>query len=64
VFGPGRVEEEGLIMAFVPVDNIKALFTEYREGGVCIVQPLIKQAWGGSDFLVQDLDGNRIAFVQ
>lgn len=64
VFGPGRVEEEGLIMAFVPVDNIKALYAECQANGVPISQPLIKQAWGGTDFHVQDPDGNRIAFVR
>jgi catechol 2,3-dioxygenase-like lactoylglutathione lyase family enzyme len=64
VFGPGRVEEEGLIMAFVPVDNLKALFAEFQAKGVPIVQAPTKQAWGGTDFHVQDLDGNRICFVQ
>lgn len=64
VFGPGRVEEEGLIMAFVRVDNVKALFAECQAKAVTLAQPLTKQAWGGTDFLVQDPDGNRIAFVQ
>ena len=63
VFGPGRVEDEGLIMAFVPVDNLKALYTEYRAKGVRFSQELTKQAWGGTDFYVSDPDGNRIAFV-
>jgi catechol 2,3-dioxygenase-like lactoylglutathione lyase family enzyme len=65
VFDPGRVEEEGgLIMAFAPVDNIQALYAECQAKGVPLAQPLTKQAWGGTDFLVIDPDGNRIAFVQ
>lgn len=51
-------------MAFVPVDNLRALFAEYQERGVRVVRPPTKQAWGGTDFHVQDPDGNRIAFVQ
>lgn len=63
VFGPGRVEEEGLIMAFISVDNVKALFAEYSAKGVPFCQSLTKQAWGGTDFHVRDPDGNHIAFV-
>lgn len=63
VFGPGRVDEEGLIMAFLPVENIRALYSEFIAGGVPFEQKLTKQAWGGSDFHVRDPDGNIIAFV-
>jgi catechol 2,3-dioxygenase-like lactoylglutathione lyase family enzyme len=64
VFGPGRVEEEDLIMAFVPIDNLRALYAEYRAKGVEFSQEATKQAWGGTDFHVRDPDGNRIAFVE
>lgn len=63
VFGPGRVVEEGLIMAYVPVGNLSALVTEYQAKGVEFSQAPTKQAWGGVDFHVRDPDGNRIAFV-
>ena len=63
VFGPGLVEGEGLIMAYVPVDNAKALFAEYEARGVAFSQRPTIQAWGGVDFHVLDPDGNRIAFV-
>ena len=63
VFGPGRVEAEGLIMAFLPVDNVKALYAEYVDAGVATRQKLTRQAWGGTDFHVRDPDGNAIAFV-
>jgi catechol 2,3-dioxygenase-like lactoylglutathione lyase family enzyme len=64
VFGPGRVEDEDLIMAFVPIDNIRALSAEYLAKGVPFTQEPTKQAWGGTDFHVRDPDGNRIAFVE
>jgi catechol 2,3-dioxygenase-like lactoylglutathione lyase family enzyme len=64
VFAEGRIEEEGLIMAFLQVDNIKALCAEYQAQGVDLAQKLTRQAWGGSDFHVRDPDGNRIAFVE
>jgi catechol 2,3-dioxygenase-like lactoylglutathione lyase family enzyme len=64
VFGPGRVAQEDLIMAFIPTDNIKALCAEYRAKGVPFSQKPTKQAWGGTDFHVIDPDGNRIAFVE
>jgi catechol 2,3-dioxygenase-like lactoylglutathione lyase family enzyme len=64
VFGRGRVEDEDLIMAFVPIDNIKALYAEYQAKGVRFSQEPTKQAWGGTDFHVRDPDGNRIAFVE
>lgn len=63
VFGPGRIEAAGLIMAFVPVENVKALYREFAEAGAPIHQKLRKQAWGGTDFHVRDPDGNVIAFV-
>ena len=64
VFSPGCVEHEDLIMALVPIDNIKALYAEYRTKGVSFSQEPTKQAWGGTDFHVRDPDGNRIAFVE
>lgn len=63
VFGPGRAEAEGLIMAFLPVDNLKALYAEFIRAEVPIAQKLTKQAWGGTDFHVLDPDGNILAFV-
>ncbi len=63
VFGPGRVEDEGLIMAYLAVDNISALFAEFEARGALFSQRPAIQAWGGTDFHVLDPDGNRIAFV-
>jgi catechol 2,3-dioxygenase-like lactoylglutathione lyase family enzyme len=63
VLAIGIQDREGLIMAFIEVENVKALYTGYMEAGVPLEQNLRKEAWGGRDFIVRDLDGNRICFV-
>ena len=63
VLSPGVREQDGLLSAFVDVDNIKALFAEYKAAGVSFVHPLRKEPWGGSAFIVLDLDGNWICFA-
>jgi catechol 2,3-dioxygenase-like lactoylglutathione lyase family enzyme len=55
--------EEGLIMAFIEARNVKELCAEYLAAGVELAQKLTKRAWGGTDFIVRDLDGNAVAFV-
>ena len=55
--------EEGLIMAFIEARSVKELYAEYLAAGVELAQKLTKQAWGGTDFIVRDLDGNTVAFV-
>ena len=63
VFAIGADDREGLIMAFIEVENVKALYASYMAAGVTFEQKLKKQAWGGRDFIVRDLDGNGICFV-
>jgi catechol 2,3-dioxygenase-like lactoylglutathione lyase family enzyme len=63
VFAAGVAEKEGLIMAFIDAPNVKRLYSEYQAAGAAIVQKLTKQAWGGTDFIIRDPDGNAIAFV-
>jgi catechol 2,3-dioxygenase-like lactoylglutathione lyase family enzyme len=58
-----REREEGLLSAFLNVDNIKGLFAEYKAAGVDFAQPLRKEPWGGSAFIVLDPDGNCICFA-
>ena len=62
VINPGPQDRNALIMAFVEVDNIKALFAEYVAAGVTFGQRLQKEPWGGHDFVVRDPDGNMICF--
>lgn len=62
VITPELREEEQLLAAFVVVDNVKALFEEYKTAGVPFASPLRKEPWGGPTFTVEDPDGNRISF--
>jgi catechol 2,3-dioxygenase-like lactoylglutathione lyase family enzyme len=63
VFAIGTHDRDGLIMAFIEVENVKALYTSYVAAGVPLEQKLRKEAWGGRDFIVRDLDGNGICFA-
>lgn len=55
--------EESLLCASIEVSNVQELFNEFKARGVEVVQSLTKQAWKGTDFQVQDPDGNVISFV-
>ena len=55
-------EKESLLAAFIAVENVKALFEEYRSKDVPFVTALHKEAWGGPTFTVREPDGNWICF--
>lgn len=59
----GLRESAELLSAFVDVDNVKGLFAEYKAARVGFVQPLKKEPWGSSAFIVRDPDGNWICFA-
>ncbi|MER7247099.1 VOC family protein [Kribbella sp. NPDC000426] len=63
VLTAGAAREEAVVMAFIEVRNVKELYAEYLAAGVEPAQKLTKQAWGGTDFIVRDPDGNTVAFV-
>ena len=63
VLAVGGQDRDGFITAFIEVENVKALYAEYVTAGAVFDQKLEKQAWGGQDFVVRDLDGNGICFV-
>ena len=63
-FSALAAREGSLILASVEVQNVKVLFEEYDRRGVTFAQRLVRQAWGGIDFHVRDVDGNVISFVQ
>jgi catechol 2,3-dioxygenase-like lactoylglutathione lyase family enzyme len=63
VLAVGAQDRDGLISAFIDVENVKALYAEYAAAGATFDQKLKKQAWGGRDFIVRDLDGNGLCFV-
>lgn len=63
VFAADAAREVGLIMAFIEARNVKELYAEYVAAGVELAQKLTEQAWGGTDFIVRDPDGNTVTFV-
>jgi len=64
VIGPEvREREDGLLSAFIVVENVKSLFAEYKAAGVKFAHPLRKEPWGASAFTVLDPDGNWICFA-
>ena len=63
-FAALAAREPSVILATIEVRNVKVLFEEYERRGVEFAQRLVRQAWGGIDFHVRDVDGNVISFVQ
>jgi catechol 2,3-dioxygenase-like lactoylglutathione lyase family enzyme len=58
-----REREDGLLSAFLDIDNIEGLFAEYKAAGVDFAHPLRMEPWGRSAFTVLDPDGNYICFA-
>jgi uncharacterized glyoxalase superfamily protein PhnB len=63
VLAVGAHDRDSFISAFIEVENVKALYAEYVSAGATFDQKLKKEAWGGRDFIVRDLDGNGICFA-
>lgn len=63
-FAGWAAHEQSLILATIEIQHVKALFEGYERRGVEFSQRLVRQAWGGIDFHVRDLDGNVISFVE
>jgi uncharacterized glyoxalase superfamily protein PhnB len=57
----GTPAPEGFAVYFV-VGDADELHDFQRTGGVDIVRPLQDQPWGFRDFMVSDLDGNKLMF--
>lgn len=62
VLDADSVRSEELIMAFIEVENVRALYAELLAADV-VQGKLTKEAWGGTDFVVHDPDGNAVCFV-
>lgn len=60
-FGPE--DEPDFINAFVEVDDLDALYTEYVDANATFRQTLTTEPWGGRDFVVRDPDGNAVCFA-
>jgi catechol 2,3-dioxygenase-like lactoylglutathione lyase family enzyme len=62
VIAPEVRKRESLLSAFLEIKNIRSLFAEYKNARVDFAQPLRKEPWGASVFIVTDPDGNWISF--
>jgi catechol 2,3-dioxygenase-like lactoylglutathione lyase family enzyme len=51
------------LSATLTLDHAKPLFLEFQQAGVPFHQTLRTEPWGARTFVVQDLDGNLIAFA-
>lgn len=64
VFDSGFRSREGdALSATLTLDDAKPLFLEFQKAGVAFHQTLRTEPWGARTFIVQDLDGNLIAFA-
>jgi catechol 2,3-dioxygenase-like lactoylglutathione lyase family enzyme len=60
---PARRDREQLLAATVTLEDAGALFREYQDAGVAMVQTLRSEPWGARTFIVRDPDGNLILFA-
>lgn len=58
-----RSREGGALSATLTVDHASPLFLEFQKAGVEFYQTLRTEPWGSRTFIVQDPDGNLIAFA-
>jgi catechol 2,3-dioxygenase-like lactoylglutathione lyase family enzyme len=63
VIDPERRDAEQLLAASIAVDDARPLYLEYEAAGVAFAQPLKREPWGASTFIVRDPDGNLILFA-
>ena len=52
-----------MLAASITVDDVKALFLEFKAAGVPFHQPLRSEPWGARTFIVRDPDGNLLLFA-
>lgn len=58
-----RFRERDALSATITVDDIKPLFLEFQSAGMMFHQTLRTEPWGARTFIVQDPDGNLLAFT-
>jgi catechol 2,3-dioxygenase-like lactoylglutathione lyase family enzyme len=64
VFDSGfRSREADALSATLSLDDAEPLFREFQKAGVAFHQTLRTESWGARTFIVQDPDGNLIAFA-
>ena len=55
-------KDDEIIAASIALDRAKPLYLEYEAAGVRFHQPLRRESWGACSFMVEDPDGNILAF--
>jgi catechol 2,3-dioxygenase-like lactoylglutathione lyase family enzyme len=64
VFDSGfRSREPDAVAATLALDEAEPLFLEFQKAGVAFRQTLRTEPWGARTFIVEDPDGNLIAFA-
>lgn len=63
VFDEHARERNDILAANITVKNVKLLYLEYQANNVVFCQPLCRQPWGAQDFIVEDIDQNRLLFA-
>ncbi|HXC57043.1 MAG TPA: VOC family protein [Rhizomicrobium sp.] len=63
LFDPALRDKEMLLSAYLPVENVKSLFLEFKDKGAGFRETLKEQPWGAQYFIVRDPDGNLICFA-
>jgi catechol 2,3-dioxygenase-like lactoylglutathione lyase family enzyme len=58
-----RLRQPDAVSATLTVDEAEPLFLEFEKAGVEFYQTLRTEPWGSRTFIVQDPDGNLIAFA-
>lgn len=61
--GQFRAKECDALSATISLDDAKPLFLEFQEAGIAFHQTMKTEPWGAWTFIVQDPDGNLIAFA-
>ena len=60
---PALVEKDDLLSASISLDEVKALYLEYRAADITFHQTLRTEPWGARTFIVRDPDGNLVLFA-
>lgn len=58
-----RTNEQDILSATLTLDDAKPIFLEFQQAGVPFHQALRTEPWGARTFIIEDPDGNLIAFA-
>lgn len=58
-----RDREADALSATITVNDVPALYEEFRDNGAPFHQHLRREPWGSDTFIIRDPDGNLLAFA-